>query len=229
LIKDDGSPVTSLDLEIERLFSSRIAADFPEDGVLGEELGGSRSEHGWTWIVDPIDGTANFIEGLPAYAHMVACQLQGETVFSLISAPMLERRWWAYRGLGAFRGGVPVGVSGTADLSAAKIAYGGLRDYAVRTPDVVRLITSCARSRAPGNFLSHVLVADGTYDLASSADGCSPWDVVPLRLLVSEAGGRLTDLDGGEWSAPGAVLSSNGLLHQAALSILRESATVQKS
>ncbi|MFE0154545.1 inositol monophosphatase family protein [Nonomuraea sp. NPDC059007] len=215
-IKSDHSPMLDLEVRIERAIEASIRRAFPGDAVVGEELGGT-AEEASLWVIDPIDGTSNFVEGLPAYAHMICYVRRARPRFSLVSAPLLGRRWWAVSGAGAFESGRRLTVSSVDRLEGARIAYGGLRDYGPDTQGMVRLITACARSRGFGNFLPHMLVAEGTYDIASSGAGGAVWDVVPLDLIVSEAGGRLTSLTGGLWSDGEAVVTSNGLLHTAAL------------
>lgn len=219
--KADGSPMVDMEVAIEREMGRRIRAAFPSDGMLGEELGGS-AEADSLWVVDPVDGTANFIEGVPIYAHMICYVRSGRPLFAAVSAPLLGRRWWAAAGQGAFEGGRRLSVSDVSRLAEARIGYGGLRDYGLRTEGFVRLIRACRRARGFGNFLPHMLVAEGTYELASSGDGGEPWDVMALELIVTEAGGRLTSMDGHPNRAGEAVLTSNGLLHAPALRVVNE-------
>ncbi|MFA1538197.1 inositol monophosphatase family protein [Actinomadura monticuli] len=218
--KADGSPVTDVDMRVEDVLTGGIRAAFGADSVLAEE-GGRIPGDSVQWVIDPLDGSANFIEGIPVYAHMVALLRAGSPVFALVSSPVLGRRWWAYRGCGAFERTRRVAASTTARLDGARIAYGGLRDYDPPSLDgLVRLIRRCMRSRGFGNFLPHMLVAEGTYDLASSGGGGEPWDVAPLGLIVEEAGGRMTSLRGGAWDAADPVLTSNAILHGEALRIV---------
>jgi histidinol-phosphatase len=213
--KPDGSPATDVDTGIERMLAREISRAFPADTILGEELHHSGDDD--RWIIDPLDGTASFLEGLPLYAHMICYRRAGSTLFSLVSAPALGARWWAYRGAGAFKGSTRLAVSRVSRLAEAKIGYGGLRDYADLAPAFVSLVVACRRARGLGNFLPHMLVAEGVYDIASSARGCSEWDVAPLSLVLQEAGGRLSGFDGRAWSADDHLLTSNGLLHDEAL------------
>lgn len=221
--KADGSPVTDVDVRVEDMLTARIRAAFGADSILAEE-GGHTPGDSVQWVIDPLDGSANFVERIPIYAHMVALLRAGSPVFAMVSAPVLGRRWWAYRGRGAFDRARRVAASGTTRLDRARIAYGGLRDYDPAALDgLVRLIRRCMRSRGFGNFLPHMLVAEGTYDLASSGGDARPWDIAPLSLIVEEAGGRMTSLRGGTWGTD-AVLTSNAILHDAALLIVNSKA-----
>ena len=217
--KPDGSPVTSVDLAVESLLADGIRGGFPGDVVLGEEYGAT-GEADDSWIVDPLDGTAHFVEGIPIYAHLLVRMHRDEPVFAVVSAPALGRRWWAVRGLGAFYGDERMGVSDTGDLARASIAYGGIADYGEHTEPFTTLVRSCARSRGFGNFFPHMLVAQGTYDLASSGGGGDVWDIAPLAFIVTEAGGAVTGFDGCAWDAARPVLTSNAALHGEALAVL---------
>jgi histidinol-phosphatase len=218
--KADGSPVTDVDVRIEDMLTARIRAAFGADSILAEE-GGRTPGDSVQWVIDPLDGSANFVERIPIYAHMVALLRADSPVFAMVSSPVLGRRWWAYRGRGAFEGARRVSASATTRLDRARIAYGGLRDYdRPSLHGLVRLIRRGMRSRGFGNFLPHMLVAEGTYDLASSGAGGQPWDIAPLSLVVEEAGGRMTSLRGGAWGTAGPVLTSNAILHDEALLIV---------
>lgn len=210
--KPDLTPVTDVDIRIEQVMLEAIARRFPADGILAEESGGAITP-GEQWVIDPLDGTASFIEGLPVFAHMLA-KTGGGADFAIVSAPLLGRRWWTYQDAGAYQGDRPVTVSSTDRVEQARICYGGLRDYA--EPDaagLVRLARRCLRSRAFGNFLTAMLVAEGTYDLASIGAGGQPWDIAPLAMIVAAAGGCLTALSGRPWGRREAILVSNGRLH----------------
>ena len=221
--KPDGTPATDVDLRIERQMTQSIREAFPQDLIVGEELGKTSGDAG-SWLIDPIDGTINFVDGVPAYAQMVAYRLQGETVFSLVSAPMLRRRWWAHRDGGAFEGSRKLSVSPTGSLAHASVCYGGLTDYTERQLDgFVRLVRRCRRSRGFGNFWSHMLVAEGVFDIASTAPGCRAWDVRPLEIIVREAGGLMTSFRGTAWEHnEEPLLSSNRALHPAAVAVLSD-------
>ena len=217
--KPDGTPVTDVDTRIERVMLEAIWRKFPGDGTFAEETGGAITP-GEQWIIDPLDGTGNFVEQLPVFAHMLA-KTDGDAAFAIVSAPLLGRRWWTYQDVGAYEGIRPITVSSIDRIEQARICYGGLRDYTQpEAAGLVRLVRRCRRSRAFGNFLTAMLVAEGTYDLASIGSGGRPWDIVPLAMIVEAAGGRLTALSGRPWDPEEAVLVSNRRLHpQAAASI----------
>lgn len=217
--KADGSLVTEADLAIEAVIAHGIRTAFPGDAVVSEESA-SHGQGDDLWIVDPLDGTSHFVEGIPIYAHLLVHLRLGAPVFAIVSAPALNRRWWAYRGLGAFLWDEPIRVSDTHDIALSLIAYGGLADYGDHIDAFTMLVRSCARSRGFGNFFPHMLVAEGIYDLASSGGGGDPWDIAPLAFVVTEAGGITTAFDGSAWNAREPVLTSNSALHHQALTIL---------
>ena len=218
-LKTDGSPVTDTDLAVEALMSRRLHSSYPDDLVVCEESP-QEVDRPDLWIIDPLDGTSNFVEGVPIFAHLVAWVQRGKPLFALVSAPGMSCRWWAYRGLGAFRWEQPIHVSDTSRVAQARICYGGLADYGDTATGFTTLVRSCTRSRGFGNFLPHMLVAEGTYDLASSGGGGELWDIAPLALVVTEAGGMVTAFDGSTWDARQPVLTSNAALHNEAMSII---------
>lgn len=217
MAKPDGSPVTEADRAVEATLRERIAATYPDHAVLGEEEGGALDPDAPTWVLDPIDGTANFMRGVPVYATLIAV-VQADTVLTgVASAPAMGERWDAAAGHGARRNGAPVGVSAIDTLRDAHVLHGGL-DWFRQSPSLWellgRLAESCWRTRGFGDFWMHLLVAGGMGDVALERD-LKPWDIPALECIVTEAGGRLTAWDGGSARADpaGAVLSTNGLLH----------------
>lgn len=222
--KPDRTPVTDADLAVEDLLRERIAEHAPDDEVAGEERGGVPGS-GRCWLVDPIDGTKNFSRGVGVWATLIALLVDGEPVVGVASAPALGRRWWAAAGAGAYasdhRGERAIQVSGVSELADAYLStteFAGWQDY-----DYPGLSEACWQSRALGDFWSHCLVAEGAIDLAAEPE-VSPWDVAAIQLIVTEAGGRFTDLSGNPSHDGGSALSSNGLLHESALEKLRRPA-----
>jgi histidinol-phosphatase len=198
--------------------------------VLGEERGSSVSDPAARhWIVDPIDGTKNYSRGVPVFATLLALMSGGEPVVGVVSAPALGRRWWAARGQGAFTSDVargitaaPLSVSGVADLADAYVSTTDL-DYwrEIGTRDRWLALTEATwESRAFGDFHHHMLVAEGLMD-AAVEPGASAWDLAAPAIVVREAGGRLTDFSGAERIDGGEALSTNGVLHDAVLGIIR--------
>lgn len=216
--KDDGSWVTAVDREVEARLRSLIVDRYPDHAVLGEEDGRTGPPDAPTWVLDPIDGTTNFVRGNPIWATLIGLQIGGEDVLGVVSAPALGHRWDGLVGHGARRDGVPIAVSDVDDLSAAEVSFGGLDVFVRhgRWEGVTGLSGVADRVRGYGDFWGHCLVASGSTDVTVEAS-LSLWDLCAVRALVLAAGGRCTSLDGEETSGGGHVLSSNGVLHDRAL------------
>lgn len=223
--KPDTTPVTDADRAAEDLIRSVLAHSRPRDAVLGEERGSTG--HGpRQWVIDPIDGTKNFVRGVPVWATLIALLDAGEPVVGVVSAPALGRRWWAARGTGAWTGrslatATRLRVSGVGDLADASLSYSSLSGWEERG-DLGRFLTlarTCWRTRAYGDFWSYMLVAEGAVDLA-----CEPelalYDMAALVPVVTEAGGAFTSLAGAPGPHGGNALASNRLLHGAALAAI---------
>ena len=224
--KPDLTPVSDADTGVERAVRRTLAARRPTDAVLGEE-DGETGTGPRRWVVDPVDGTKNFVRGVPVWATLLALQEDGVTTVGVVSAPALGRRWWAARGLGAHTGGALAAsrrlrVSGVAALPDASLAYSSLTGWEEqgRLPGLLRLSRTVWRTRAYGDFWSLVLVAEGAVD-ASFEPEVSLWDLAPLQVVVEEAGGRFTDLSGAARPDGGSAVCSNGLLHDAVLAALQ--------
>jgi histidinol-phosphatase len=225
--KPDRSPVTDADLAVEDAVRAVLAAERPTDPIMGEERGGVVAGEDRGWVLDPIDGTKNFLRGVPAWATLLALVSGPMPLVGVVSAPALGRRWWAARGLGAWTsvsGGEPrrIAVSGVASLQDAYVSTTDLGSW-IRHHSreaYLALVDACWESRAFGDFWQHCLVAEGSMDLAAEAI-VNPWDLAALQVIVEEAGGRFTDLTGVRGYSGGSVLASNGLLHDAALERLR--------
>lgn len=223
--KPDRTPVTDADIAVEDVVRSVLAERCPSDVVAGEERGGEIGA-GRAWVIDPIDGTKNFLRGVPAWASLISLVSDGHPVVGVISAPALGRRWWAARGLGAWCGpageaGSPIRVSGVGDVADAYVSTTHLGTWCEHHSRAayLRLVDACWENRAFGDFWQHCLVAEGAIDLAAEPV-VNPWDVAAIQVLVEEAGGRFTDLDGTARYDGGNVLTSNGLLHDTALELL---------
>lgn len=214
--KADGTPVTPGDRAVEAALRSYIAKTFPKDDVLGEEEGGDALGER-VWIIDPIDGTKNYMTNIPVYATLLALQVGGVTEVAVISAPALQARWWAIRGGGAFRDGMPIGVSTIAEMAQARLCHGGL-DWNTTVTSALASVTK--RARGFGDFWGYCLVAEGSMDLMYEAAPLARWDLAAPRLLVEQAGGLVTAADGTPDPHGGSVLASNGALHDAALGVI---------
>ncbi|MET3804170.1 histidinol-phosphatase [Nakamurella sp. UYEF19] len=221
--KPDLTPVSDADLAVETAIRGILAAERPADVVIGEEFGGVEKglSDGRRWVVDPIDGTKNYVRGVPVWATLIALFDGPDVVVGVVSAPAMSRRWWAGTGGGAFTqfaGGAvkPCRVSGVGEISDASLTYAELGEWYDdgRGPQFVELLSDCWRTRGYGDFLPYVLVAEGAADIACEPE-LSLWDMAALVPVVREAGGRFTDVDGAEFGqSTVSALATNGLLHE---------------
>jgi histidinol-phosphatase len=224
--KPDASPVSDADRAVERALLELLAERRPGDAVVGEEFGESGGGPR-RWVVDPVDGTKNYVRGVPVWATLIAL-MEGEEVYvGVVSAPALGRRWWATRGQGAWTrafGGEPrrIRVSGVHDLADASVSYSSLAGWQQTTRGLdgfLELTRSVWRTRGYGDFWSHLLVAEGAVDAAAEPE-VSLWDLAAPAVIVEEAGGRFTDLRGRRGPDGGSAVASNGLLHDAVLRLI---------
>jgi histidinol-phosphatase len=220
--KADLSPVTQADLEIERVVRAAALAACPDLGLLGEEYGIEAQGGRTRLVIDPIDGTANFARGIPIFATLLAIEHDAELVAGLVSAPALRTRWSAARGLGAWRDEEAIRVSTIDRIEDAQVFHAGMggADGLERVPGILPLLRRSKRQRGFGDFYQHVLVAEGAGEIAVDV-GLSPWDIAALAIIVEEAGGRATTLEGRRDIHAGSFITGNVLLHDAALGILR--------
>jgi histidinol-phosphatase len=219
-MKPDRTPVTQADLAIEAMVRERVAAAFPGDHVIGEEEGGEQAS-GRVWIVDPIDGTRNFADGIQIWATLLALMVDGEVRLGLASAPALGERYSAMRGRGATMNGEPIHVSEVAAIDDAAILTGDVESWYGTEMDLRlrRLESRGRRRRGFGDFWGHMLVARGSAEVMVEPS-LSIWDYAPLVPIVEEAGGRVTQTDGSAPAHGGSLLSTNGRLHAEAVAIL---------
>ncbi|MCV7315707.1 histidinol-phosphatase [Mycolicibacillus parakoreensis] len=221
--KPDLTPVTDADRAVEMTLRDALARSRADDAVLGEEFGGTAEFAGRQWVIDPIDGTKNFVRGVPVWATLIALLDDGVPIVGVVSAPALGRRWWAGRGLGAFAvvgTAAPrrLAVSAVAELSAASLAFSSLAGWADRgvRDRFVALTDAVWRVRGYGDFWSYCLLAEGAVDIAAEPE-VSLWDLAALDILVREAGGMFTDLAGEPGPHGGSAVASNTLLHEPVL------------
>jgi histidinol-phosphatase len=223
--KPDLTPVTDADDSVEDTIRRTLSRVRSRDAVLGEEHG-STGHSQRRWVIDPIDGTKNFVRGVPVWATLIALVVEDEVVLSVVSAPQLQRRWWASAGNGAWTGrsllkATRCQVSDVRRLEDASFAYSSLHGWEERDrlEDFLSLMRRCWRTRAYGDFWSYMLIAEGAVDLAAEPE-LALYDMAALDIIVREAGGRFTSLDGTDGPFGGNALASNGHLHEAALSFL---------
>jgi histidinol-phosphatase len=240
--KPDRTPVTEADLAVERAIRDRLAAARPSDGILGEEFG-SEGDTTRQWIIDPIDGTANFLRGVPVWGTLIALAIDGVPVVGAASAPAMGRRWWAARGMGAwtiasagelgasdqgadaasarFPGARRLRVSGVGQLADASLSFQSLAQWrhAGHLDQLLALSERVWRDRAYGDLWSYALVAEGLIDITGEFD-VKPYDLAALIPIVEEAGGRFTSIAGESGPWHGSSLATNGLLHDAVLAAL---------
>jgi histidinol-phosphatase len=224
--KPDLSPVTDADTAVEESIRRTLGRARPRDAVHGEEM----ADTGWgprRWVVDPIDGTKNYVRGVPVWATLIALLVNDEPVVGVVSAPALGRRWWASLGGGAFAGKSlmspsPCRVSEVARLEDASLSYAELGEWVEsgQGQGFVDLMRSCWRTRAYGDFWSYMLLAEGGVDIA-----CEPelelHDMAACAVIVTEAGGTFTDAAGRPGPHGAGGYATNGLLHDAVLEHLR--------
>jgi histidinol-phosphatase len=220
--KPDLTPVSDADTAVERALRGTLARARPRDGVLGEEFGVTDAPAGpgsRQWVIDPIDGTKNFIRGVPIWGTLISLMEGDQAMVGMVSAPALGRRWWAARGHGAFAGrhraaATPIRVSGVSRLSHASFCYSDLREWedAGRLSGMLDIVRRCWRSRAYGDFYGYMLVAEGAVDVMVEPE-LSLWDLAALVPIVTEAGGTFTDLAGQPGPAGGSAVATNGKLH----------------
>jgi histidinol-phosphatase len=203
--KADQTLVTEADTSIERAIRDRITNVFPDDRVLGEEEGGSHDPSGRVWVIDPIDGTANFARGVPIWATLIALQIDGESALGVASAPALEERYAARRG------------------HDAHLLYAELKDLLAGpyAAPLEAMIGACWRDRGFGDFWAHVLIARGSAEIMFEP-ALSTWDYAAPQVIVEEAGGRMTTFEGEPVHHGGSVLTTNGSLHDDVLRTLAE-------
>jgi histidinol-phosphatase len=225
-LKPDATPVTQADREAERTIVASLGRAFPDYGVLGEEFGGSGSV-ATRWIIDPIDGTKNFVRRIPIWATLIALEEHGEITVGVIHNPVTGELYTARRGGGAFLNGERIRISDEGDLSQAYLLHAGLRG--ARTTrywdGFMRLVDATDRQRGFGDYIGYGLIAEGKADVYAEiypeGSGLKPWDLAPCKILVEEAGGRFTDLEGRPTIYASSALATNGRLHDAALALLR--------
>lgn len=221
--KPDMTPVSDADVNCEKKLRQCINSARPNDAILGEEFGGRQERAGRQWVIDPIDGTKNYVRGVPVWATLIALLNDGVPTVGVISAPALSRRWWAASGKGSwqrFAEAEPrrIHVSQVGNITDASVSFSSLEGWRVRglLPRFEQLAEETWRLRGFGDFFSYCLLAEGAVDIALEPQ-VSLWDLAAPSILVAEAGGRFTSISGEEGPGGGSALATNGLLHDEVL------------
>ncbi len=213
-VKSDSTPVTQVDTAAEVAVRQAVAAQFPGDGVLGEEGGSHPGQNGRTWVIDPIDGTRLFAEGIPLWTTLICLRIDGKPSVAVADAPALNERYHATLRGGAFRNDQRIHASSVSELDSAFVLHAAIEEFA-RGSGVDALQRVIARARASqgiGDAWAHLLVARGAADVLVEQGPCFEWDWAATSLIVSEAGGALTRLEGGSPTSGCNLLVSNGEL-----------------
>ncbi len=220
--KDDGTAVTDADVAAERVIRQAVAATFPDDGVHGEEAGRTAGSSGRTWVVDPIDGTAHYADGVPLWTTLIGLEVGGDPVLGVADVPVLGARYHAVRGGGAWCGDRPLRTSDVADLADAFVVHSAVEEWIVddRLQDLVHVVAAARRSRGLSDAWAHLLIAQGSAEALLEHEPCYAWDWTATSVIVEEAGGRLTALNGGPVVAGGDLLVSNGGVHDETVAAL---------
>jgi histidinol-phosphatase len=220
--KSDQSPVTVADREAEALLRSTLLAKFPGDGYLGEESGYVDGTTGFRWIIDPVDGTRNFVRGVPIWATLVGLEYKDKQIAGIAVVPALGQTFRALRGDGAFRDDKPIRVSQRSSLGDSMLFYSSLSWFikAGHQDTFLYLVQNTYQQRGFGDFYGHLLVAQGSGEIMVE-HGVHAWDVAALKAIVEEAGGRYSTWDGTTSIHQPDVLLTNGLVHDQVLSILQ--------
>ncbi len=214
-LKDDETPVTKADTEAERIIRETIKHAFPEHGFLGEEYGTEVRTSPYLWIIDPIDGTKNYIRKIPLFATQIALMKDDTLILGVSNAPLLEELLYAETGGGAFLNGEPINVSNVKELADAMICHGGLNWFTPKRilPSMCNLINDSARSRGFGDFYMYHLLASARADIVIEA-AISIWDIAALSVIVQEAGGKVSDIHGATITKDTkSMIATNGHLH----------------
>ncbi|MCQ4608547.1 histidinol-phosphatase [Corynebacterium pseudogenitalium] len=224
--KPDMTPVSDADVAVEEVLRERLAEARPGDSIVGEEFGGETVFEGRQWVIDPIDGTKNFVRGVPVWATLISLLVDGQPVLGVVSAPALARRWYAAKGSGAWRtfnkGSLKrLEVSHVAELADASLAMSSLEGWKARglQENFIALTERTWRLRGYGDFFGYCLVAEGAVDIAAEPE-VSVWDLAALSVLVTEAGGTFSSLNGEPGPHGGDAIATNGLLHDAARKVI---------
>ena len=220
-VKPDHTPVSQGDQEIEDFIRTRVAQEHPELSILGEEYGETKTDSNIRLIIDPIDGTKNFVVGIPFFATLLAIEEDNEVIAGFVSAPATGDKWWAAKGEGAYHNGKSIHVSKIDKLERSLAFHGSLfgSEASKHAEPMLALLCKTYRQRGFGDYYQHMMVAMGKGEFCADFN-LKPWDIAPLGIIVSEAGGLCTDSNGEKTIHGGNAISSNGVLHKKVLSYI---------
>ncbi len=226
--KADSTPVSESDKRAELALRDRLGDVRPDDRVIGEEFGGVElsDSPGRAWVIDPIDGTKSYVRGMDTWTTLIALLEDGEVKLGVVSMPALQKRWWAVRGHGAFADRRRIHVSDISELASAQFLWSGIEEWDAigGFQKVVDLGRRCWRTRGVGDAWQYMLVAEGAAEIATDPEA-TLWDLAAVSIVVEEAGGAFTGLDGAAGANAGSGLATNGTLHAEALAALGVGAT----
>ncbi len=221
MLKPDNSPVTQADKEAEKTIKEVICSSYPSSDFLAEETVKTSLGNDF-WVIDPIDGTKNFIRGLPFWGVEIAYVKNGEILLGVIYSPCFNELLYAEKGQGAYFNGKRTSVSKTAKLSEAFLVHGTINYFEQRIPQFLKLLKGIYRDRGFGDLYGYGLVAQGKADIMMDARN-GPWDIAPIKVIIEEAGGRVTNFEGKDWQlTDSTAVATNGLLHDEVIRILNE-------
>ncbi len=222
MIKPDNSPVTIADKECEKAIKKVLAESFPDSSFLAEESG-TTGNNDFVWIIDPIDATKNFIRNLPFWGIQIALAKKGEIVVGVSYAPALNELFFAEKGKGTYFNDQKISVSKTNALKDATLLHGTIDFFEEKTNNFLKLSKSCYYERGFGDFYGYTLVACGKADVMLDAKNGGPWDIAAVKIIVEEAGGLVTNLNGQPWNLTDRnALATNGLINEEVISILNK-------
>jgi len=216
-LKEDQSPVTLADIEAEKIITKIIKENFPDHGFIGEELGNEKTDSDFRWVIDPIDGTKNYIRKIPLFATQIALIKNDEVILGVSNAPALKELMYAEKGNGTFLNGKRVVVSTIANLSDSYFCFGGLNYFEKHNyiDALLSLVKSSRRHRGIGDFWCYHLLAQGKIEVMIEPE-TKIWDIAAIKVIVEEAGGKVTDISGGEVTVDStSIIATNKLIHDA--------------
>ncbi len=220
-LKSDNSPVTQADKEAEKTIKEVVSRSYPSSSFLAEETV-KTSLGADFWVIDPIDGTKNFIRGLPFWGVEIAYVKNNEIVIGVTYAPCLDELLYAEKGQGAYFNGKKISVSKITKLNEAFLVHGTINYFEQRIPQFLKLLRGIYRDRGFGDLYGYGLVAQGKADIMMDARN-GPWDIAPFKVIIEEAGGRVTNFEGKDWQlTDSTAVATNGLLHDEVIKILNE-------